>query len=619
MELVIPGVALGLLYVVTNQNKNKENFRSSQLPNVDIPNTNYPSEYPITSPELDQTSQLSTNNRYDNTDGTYTDKYFNPNTNDSLFTNNSITPLSGNSTQFYSLTGDKVDSSYFQHNNMVPYFGSNLKTRIADENSNEGLLDSYSGSGSQIITKKEQSPLFSPNENLQWAFGAPNQTDFYQSRVNPSSRMANVKPFEEEHVAPGLGLGYGSQGAGGYNSGMLARESWLDKNADQLRVSNKPKATGLSLLGHEGPADSMIKRIATQEQMGVMEKNRPETSYAWDTRDMVSNFDSGPTGGDFGRLMPGGGVEKAQTLRATPIERFVNRPETSISYSGIAGAATESSYLPGEYMPSHNQQLGDLPIGVANANGRGYANDADYGIKSKMAYPNNRSVNKQNPGGVDYYGIVGGGMGAVIAPLLDVLRPNRKNNVIGTLRPYQNPSTTVPNSYIFNPNDRPNVTIRETTEDSKGHLNMNAPQVGAYQVTDQQVAYTNRNEVGAYGYVGGSSAGERGRKMTSYEANYNQRNNDLKSSTIKGYMVQGNMALMNGDINMRQISRDDMLKNDRAVIGGMPPQIPDASIIGKPSGTNNQLYSNINLDRNTSDITNMLKSNPYVVDYRSAL
>ena len=611
MELVIPGVALGLLYVVTNQNKNKEPFRSSQLPNVDIPNTNYPSEYPITSPELDQTSELSTNNHYDNTNGTYTDKYFNPNMNDSVFpSSNMSNGTLGNSSQFYSLTGDKVDSSYFQHNNMVPYFGSNLKTRIADENVNEGLLDSYSGSGSQTIIKKEQSPLFSPNENMQWAYGAPNQSDFFQSRVNPSLRMANVKPFEEEQVAPGLGLGYGTEGSGGYNSGMLARESWLDKSADQLRVDNKPKATGLSLLGHEGPADSVIKRIATQDQMGIMEKNRPETSYAWDTRD---------GNGDLGRLMPGGGTEKGQTLRAIPIERFVSRPETSISYSGIAGSSTESSYIPGEYMPSHNQQLGDLPIGIANANGRGYANDSDYGIKSKMAYPNNRSVNKQQPGGGDYFGIVGGGMGAAIAPLLDILRPNRKNNVIGTLRPYQNPATVVPNSYIFNPNDRPNVTIRETTEDSKGHLNINAPQIGAYHVTDQQVPYTNRNEVGVYGYVGGSSAGERGRKMTSYEANYNQRNNDLKSSTIQGHMVKGNMSLMNGDINMRQISRDDMLKNDRAVIGAMPTQIPDASIIGKASGTSNQLYSNINLDRNTPDITKMLNSNPYVVDYRSAL
>jgi len=42
MELAIPGVALGLLYVVSNQKKKNEAFTSrTQLPNVDVPNRNY--------------------------------------------------------------------------------------------------------------------------------------------------------------------------------------------------------------------------------------------------------------------------------------------------------------------------------------------------------------------------------------------------------------------------------------------------------------------------------------------------------------------------------------------------------------------------------------------------
>jgi len=181
MELAIPGVALGLLYVITNQkNKDKgEAFTNkSQLPNVDIPNRNYPGEYPVVSTDNDLTSQLSTANRYDNGSGTYTDKYFNPNMN-----NSSVAP--GQPT-YYSLTGDKVDGSYFGHNNMVPFFGSRLRSQVADSNSNESVLDNYSGAGSQTMVKKEVAPLFSPHENLQWANGAPNASDFFQSRVNPS-------------------------------------------------------------------------------------------------------------------------------------------------------------------------------------------------------------------------------------------------------------------------------------------------------------------------------------------------------------------------------------------------------------------------------------------------
>ena len=127
MELAIPGVALGLLYVVSNQNKKNENFTNKQnkLPNTDLPNRNYPSEYPVISNETDQTSQLSTVNRFDNT-GVYTDKYFNQNSVSNIV--NSFNPTNSQS-NYYSLTGEKVDRSYFEHNNMVPFFGSNIRSR----------------------------------------------------------------------------------------------------------------------------------------------------------------------------------------------------------------------------------------------------------------------------------------------------------------------------------------------------------------------------------------------------------------------------------------------------------------------------------------------------------
>lgn len=598
MEVVIPLFALSSLYLINNQSKKNENFRnrSDELPNTDIPDRNYPSRYPVTS-ETDETAKLSTVNKFDNAGGVYTDKYFNPNTVPGLLPTSNV---ANDNPSYYSLTGERVNGEYFQHNNMVPFFGSHLRNQHVGSNVHEGILDSYSGAGSQTIIKKEQSPMFSPHDNLQWAFGAPNQSDFMQSRVNPSTRMANINPFAEKNVAPGLGLGYTADGAAGYNSGMLARDQWLDKTVDQMRVKTNPKPSGVSLMGHEGPADSFVKYNATQEQMGIMEKHLPDQSFEM--------------GRD--RLFTTTGMQKGETLRSIPVERNVSRPETATTYIGAAGSQNNNIYVSGEYMPSHNQQLGSLPIAPANAGGRYYANDGDYGIKSKMAYPNNRSENKQD----GYFGLVSGGLHAAIAPLLDILRPSRKENVIGTLRPYQNPGTTVSNSYIFNPADRLPTTIRETTENSPFHLNVNANQNGgAYTITDKQLSNTYRQETSDYYYAGVASAGANTRQPSSYESNYNQRNNDIKASTIDGYMVQGNMSLMNGDINMRQDNRDVALKNTRAVSGTMPYQSPGVENMGRLAGNQNSLYSTIQLDRNTSDMTEMLKSNPFVVDYRNSI
>jgi hypothetical protein len=298
-----------------------------------------------------------------------------------------------------------------------------------------------------------------------------------------------------------------------------------------------------------------------------------------------------------------------------PIDRAGARQDTTTSYSGVAASQNPSTYVEGEYMPSHNIELGAVPLAVANANGRNHATDADFGIKSKKAYPNNRTSNKQD----GYFGMVSGGLGAAVAPLLDALRPSRKENIVGSLRPYQNPGTTVPSSYIFNPADRPNTTIRETTENSKNHLNVNANQLGgAYQVTQQQAYDTKRQHTSAE-YTGIASASDGTRQMTSYEANYNQRNNDIKSSTIDGYMVQGNMNVMNGNINMREKTRDESLKNTREITGNMPYQSPNISNMGRLAGNDNSLKSTINMERNTPDIMNTLKQNPYVVDYKMGL
>jgi hypothetical protein len=174
-------------------------------------------------------------------------------------------------------------------------------------------------------------------------------------------------------------------------------------------------------------------------------------------------------------------------------------------------------------------------------------------------------------------------------------------------------------SYLFNPADKPAPTIRETTENSKFHLNVNANQRGgAYDVTQHQAVDNNRQTTDDFYYAGGASAGERGRQARPYDAEYRQRNNDIKSSTINGRMVPGNMALMNSDINMRQVERDHHLKMNRAAVPTMPYQTPNIDNAGILQGSNG-LYSTIQMDRTNPEIMNALQKNPYALNVMGGL
>ena len=230
MELAIPLIALGGMYVVSNQSnenctkkeiskKRQENFTNMGIrsnlgvrPDNGLPNTNIPPQnFPVTNiNEL-----MDTVKKFPNPN-TATDKYFNPNVYQQNVRND--IPVTKNIPDIFSLTGNYLASDQFKHNNMVPFNGGKVKGRTYDMNINESVLDNMIGSGSQTIKKIEQAPLFKPEQNMQWAYGAPNQSDFYQSRVNPGMKNNNVKPFDTIMVGPGLDQGYGFDGSNGYNS-----------------------------------------------------------------------------------------------------------------------------------------------------------------------------------------------------------------------------------------------------------------------------------------------------------------------------------------------------------------------------------------------------------------
>ena len=248
--MLIGLIGLGGLYTISSQSS-KEGFSTME---------EKPLEEPI---------QMNSINDYKQPNA-ITDKYY-----DGSKVLADMQDFAKKNVSFKSLNGETVDATGLTHNNMVPYFGAKIRGRGANMDQAEGLLDNKVGSGSQSFSKEERAPLFEPQEHMHWAHGTPNMTTFVQSRQNPSMAMNNVKPWQEEHVAPGLGKGPES-GSLGFNSGLMDREEWLPKTVDNLRVDTNPKNT-FELTGHEGPAMSTILKPGIE---GEVMKNRPETSYS---------------------------------------------------------------------------------------------------------------------------------------------------------------------------------------------------------------------------------------------------------------------------------------------------------------------------------------------------
>ena len=618
MELGIVLLGLGALYVANkednhNGNGKEEAFSSNrskkkssllacptgtcELPNTDIPNKNYPSEFPIDNIDYDQSSALTTNNLYD-TPISYQDKFFNTKQNTNAV--NSYAPMNGSSRkgdavqyskQYKSLTGEKVDTDYFKHDNMTPYFGGQVRGRNVNANASESLMDHYLGNGSQDVIKKTQAPLFTPKNNMEWAYGQPSASEFIQDRMknNIGLTRQGEKLFQPENVSPMTHL-------------ESDREKWMPKNVDELRIANKPKAGGLRLMGHEGPAMSHIKNLGIH---GIVEKNRPETSF--------------PVGPD--RWMTTTGIEKKQSMPAEQIERFVNRSTTNASYMGGAGSTlpdrNSDNATNSEYGVPKRLEFEGVALGVANANQRHYANEQEYEIRANQTYHNNRSHTEDS-----YFGIVGGAIGAVISPLLDVLKPSRKENAVGNLRPYENAGTTVSNSYIYNPYDKPAPTLRDTLRQPNADeftQMTGTDRHGAYGVTGFNVRNNERQTTTA-DYSGVASAGVN--KHPIFEADYAQPLNDMKASTIHNRHNEGGMRIFGGTNSettsynekdkMVQIQQERTANNTRG-----PAMSPYVGGMGEHTNMKNSLYGGIEGDRNTPDILDAFRQNPYTKSLQS--
>lgn len=590
-EIAIPLALLGGMYILSNQEKKNENFEpnrnnpKSQQNNIivdsDVPQQNYPVVGTLGKAQL-----ISSPNYYPSPNAA-TDRYFQQ----AVYEEQA----EKDNNSYKLLTGNSVKKSDLKHNNMVPFFGSKVKQGM-NYVGNESALDNMNGTGSQFIKKQEIAPLFQPSENMQWGNGTPNTSDFIQSRMNPVLKMSNVKPFQEIRVGPGLNQKDGVLGSGGFNSGMEARERWIDKNVDELRVKNNPKVTyGGVVLGGKNP-------VTNRGIMGNMEKHRPDTYYI-----------NTPE-----RYFTTTGIEKAQTSRSTQVLPESNRITTTQSYYGTgAQVDAQETYVPGKYKVANRPQLDPNIKHITNAHAadRHDSSSGDHGIQGYVdsVLPNNRSLttNRQPE-----YGAVSTFAKAIVAPLMDFLRPSRKENVVGNLRPTGNAGNVAHHAaYVYNPADRTKTTIREMTENRPDHMFVNnQKETGGYgyTVNEKQPVQQERDRTNVK-YIGNAGNTTLTSNNMTYDSAYNAHLIN-KEPLSRGRNPMGDSVKMFNGQSHTNIKIDKMetdRHNNRLFV---PQQITASSATKQHFGqmsARTEFGQDVHCQRNAPEILDAFRNNPY--------
>lgn len=306
-----------------------------------------------------------------------------------------------------SLTGDYINAEEFTHNNMVPFFGGNVKQNL-NENSTRSILENYTGVSELFQNKKEQASMYDQVKDVTYVNGMDNKDDFYRERLMESRNKNNVVPIPQIRVGPGVGKGFDATPTGGFHQ-FDAQDIAMSyyKPVDELRVATKPKTTfeARTVDGQKGKNRAEAPNLV---------KNRVETFYE-QTPDML--------------------------LKTT-------------------GAYTKAREQPVQIVKATNRQDMD-EFGVRNTTLERYgAGDKhDYGKSKILIYNNERDVTTTRV----YQGNVTSLIKAIVAPLQDALRVNKKEHAVDNPRHFGNMSVQIPDKpTIYDPNDVARTTIKET-------------------------------------------------------------------------------------------------------------------------------------------------------------
>ena len=438
-----------------------------------------------------------------------------------LYPNNVVPDQFQSHQPFVSMSGETLQASDFTHNNMVPFYGSNVQQNV---NPNSGSLQLEMHTGISPIQKHKESvaPLFSPNQTS-FVHGFPNMPqDMRDDRYQESKFKRNVPLAPEIQVGPGLDAGYTSKPSGGFHQAD-DREFAMPKTIDELRIKTNPKVT------YTEPVIRGKGLNTKPGKQGVVSKNRPDNFYV-----------NSPA-----RYNTTVGLVKGRRLRTKPVDRTTQRQSTLREHIGGASRFTHEAGRPDEFIRTENPFKTETDLASAslrNANNKGSWYDieaftGDYGKKGIEVLPNERDTTQVT----NYLSNVNSFMKAMIAPIADVMKTSRKENTIGNPRMSGNMGNNVKKQQVYDPNDIARTTLKETNIHDTRTGNMGAGTRHASTVYDpNDVARTTIKETNIHDNRTGNLRGPT--RLATYDPN------DIARTTLKETNIHDTRT---GNINGR--------------------------------------------------------------------
>lgn len=458
------------------------------------------------------------------------------------------------------LSGQRIPSNEFKHNNMQPFFGGRIKQNIAPQ-ANVGVLDAYNGNGSTQMKKREVENMFetsrAPYGN---PFGMEDNTDFFQSRITSQAPIARngERPFEPTKVGSGIGEKFGFAGKGGYQQ-LEVNEIMRPKDTNELRVLSNPKETYNQPMV---PGQHFVGTAANVSDVGEVRKYKPDTFYIDESGERYF-----VTTGDLIK----------ETVRSVQVLPHTSRPETSVEYEGIAASQDfGEGYVTGSYRMPMTQQYGGA--GYRNADMTSYytkdvgGQEADYGKSSIEIRPNERNETSER---VMALNPVPADNGLVAAHYTDDARPTRRGETTGNIRMTATPiafAERAPAITVWDPKDIARTTVKEST------IYLDRPGVASAASAPNRLKVYDPDDIArptqkaqlssnlAWTGPGGNGAWN---DVMDPSFAYNMRTNPNKEQIARGRRPiagAGNSATFNGDPGKQSSKKlDTDFINDRAL------------------------------------------------------